>query len=63
MYDLCNLRRFSSRVENFPFKINTVRRAADRPSLRFEGLGWYNSEDCKSHPSLSDIKMRLRKPN
>ena len=27
-------------------KINTVRGGADRPSLRFEGLGWYNSEDC-----------------
>ena len=27
-------------------KINTVRGVADRPSLRFEGLGWYNSKDC-----------------
>ena len=29
-------------------KINTVRGGADRPSLRFEGLGWYNSKDCTS---------------
>ena len=28
-------------------KINTVRGGAERPSLRSEGLGWYNSEDCK----------------
>ena len=27
-------------------KINTVRGGADRSSLRFEGLGWYNSKDC-----------------
>ena len=38
--------------------INTCSGGADKPSLKFEGIEWYNSEDCgfklKSHPNLSD---------
>ena len=38
--------------------INTCSGGADKHSLRFEVLGWYNSLDCKRKSALSSVIIK-----